>query len=71
MSLKITLKQEKKSDITQHKMFKWLLQMIIVQFERSVGEIAYLMNDSFSRFKRGDTDLYMKLSQLSSVEPSS
>ena len=46
-------------------LLKWLLVKVMLQFEISVREIAFLMNDSFSRFQTNQAELYQKLYKLS------
>ena len=43
-------------------LIKWLLVIIMEQFEANVREIAFLMNDSFSRFRANESELFQKLS---------
>ena len=58
---------DSKSIITQKTVLKWLLIKIMTQFESSIMEIAFLMNDSFGRFQRTEQDIFEKLCKLSQV----
>ena len=51
----------------QRAVLKWLLLTIMETFEGSVREIAFLMNDSFSRFRTNHNDLYDKLRRFSTT----
>ena len=58
---------DSKSMTTQKQVLKWLLMKIMGQFELSVKQIAFLMNDSFGRFQRTEQDMFEKLCRLSQV----
>ena len=64
---------EKCSQLNDDDLIKWLLLTIMQQFEANVREITFLMNDSFSRFRIDENELYLRLSVVtnshSNIQP--
>ena len=53
---------------TEKEVLKWVLKQLIIPMERNVSEIANLMNDSFSRFKTSQQQLFFKLCEMKTLQ---
>ena len=51
------------ADITERELLEWLIKQLIEPTEMAVREIAHLMNDSFSRFRK-NSKVYAKVVHL-------
>ena len=58
-------------NLSEKQVLKWMLKQIIIPMERNVAEIANLMNDSFSRFKTSQQELFFKLCEMKPIQSQS